>query len=223
MSKLVEFKEWLLEIGEYYGKEITKTVGNLYWEALKGYNMKELREAATRHIKNTERGPFFPKISDIVRMLEGTILDHAQAAWSKVDYAVRHVGVYKSVAFDDPIIHRVIADMGGWPMFGQKRDDEWPFVANEFRQRYHGLKAKGIDGQYPPYLPGNTELENGGNYDDAWHRERGLPLPTPISIGDSAACRLVISGGSDKPLHHVERIGDITRALLLPAPAMEAA
>lgn len=33
-------------------------------------------------------------------------------AWNKVDKAVRQVGAWTSVMFDDALIHRVISDMG---------------------------------------------------------------------------------------------------------------
>lgn len=112
---------------------------------------------------------------------------------------------------------------GGWPPFGQKTEEDWPFVANEFRQRYHGIKSRGLSGPYPPYLPGNIELENGCKYDPAWYRERGLTAPSPTAIGDKDVAMQVIAGGSNQPIVGIETIGDVTAQLVLPEPAREAA
>ncbi len=57
-------------------------------------------------------------------MLGGSTQDAALAAWSKVDRAVREVGPYQSVAFDDALIHRVLFEMGGWIPLGSKTEDE---------------------------------------------------------------------------------------------------
>lgn len=219
MGKIEEFKIVMLGLGEYYDKTITPTIGNVYWEGLKSFSIEEIKKAITRHIKSPDQGTFFPKISDLVKFISGSSADASQQAWAKVDHAVRHVGVYQSVAFDDAIIHRVIADMGGWPPFGQKTEDEWPFVANEFRQRYHALKARGMDGVlYPPTLPGNAELNNGGKFEAAWYRERGLPAPSPVAIGDKEIVLLIMAGGSNAPMVQIEQIGDITAGLVLPEP-----
>ena len=51
--------------------------------------------------------------ADILRMMQGTSLDSALSAWAKVDKAVRRVGTYETIVFDDEIIHRVIHDMSG--------------------------------------------------------------------------------------------------------------
>lgn len=222
-NKAIEFKGIMLGLGEYYSREITKTLGNLYWEGLKEYSIEEISSAVTRHIKSPDQGVFFPKIADLIKVLSGTSADAAQVAWSKVDHAIRRVGSYQSVAFDDAIIHRVIADMGGWPPFGQKTEEEWPFIANEFRQRYRGILVQGMNGlHYPPILPGTQELENSA-YDEEWYKSRGLKKPTPVAIGITENVVKVIAGGNSAPLIQVEQIGSITGNMCLPEPNHEAA
>src|SRR5690606_37498796 len=104
----------------------------LWWGNLREYELSAVRQGMHRHMQNPDSGCYMPKPSDIIKMMSGSTQDSAMIAWSKVDKALRQVGTYSSVVFDDPVIHRVIHDMGGWVSLGVKNDKEWPFVANEF-------------------------------------------------------------------------------------------
>jgi hypothetical protein len=95
-----------------------------------------------------------------VKLIGGTTIDTALEAWSAVDNAVRTVGTYRSVAFADPIIHKVIQDMGGWVALGNKKEDEWPFVAKEFQTRYRGIKTTGQPVDAPAQLTGIAAQQN---------------------------------------------------------------
>lgn len=206
-----DFGDALLLSGELMGKEVSTAAVIMFVRIMEGeMSFREAKKALDMHLRTPEReGTFFPKPADLIRIIKGTGADHAQLAWSKVESAVRHVGTYKSVVFDDAIIHRVLADMGGWPMLGQKTEDELPFVANEFRARYHALKSRGMDGVvYPPSMPGYAELTS-GNYDQHWYAERGLSAPTPVMIGDPQKAQRVITGGSTTPAIEFSRVGDV--------------
>jgi len=139
---------------QLYGKEISRTTIRLWWTALEAYDLAATRQGLSRHMQNPDTGQFMPKPADIVRMLGGTTQDGALLAWSKVDRAVRSIGPYETVAFDDPIIHAVITDMGGWMALGSKTEHEWPFVAREFENRYRGYRLGGGASDYPPTLAG---------------------------------------------------------------------
>jgi len=137
-----EFAGMMVSIGEYYGREISDGLMGMYWQGLQHYDLAAVRDAMNRHVANPDSGQFMPKIADISKMLAGTTQDAALRAWAKVDQAVRRVGTYRDVAFDDPLIHRVLHDMGGWVAMGSKTEDEWPFVAKEFENRYRGFRAR---------------------------------------------------------------------------------
>jgi hypothetical protein len=114
------FCELLGVVSEQYGKPISEGAKILYWQGLLDFEFSAVQQALYRHIRNPDNGMFMPKIADIVRMLQGSTQDSALAAWAKVDQAVRKVGTQVSVAFDDPLIHKVLQDMGGWLGLGQK-------------------------------------------------------------------------------------------------------
>lgn len=193
-----KFRNGLVGVYGFYDKEINEFSLELWWNALKIFDLAAVIQAFNRHVVNTESGKWLPKPADIVRMLQGSSQDAALVAWSKVDYAVRHHGPYVDVAFPDELIHRVLHDMGGWILLGQKNEDEWPFVAKEFENRYRGFRERSEIPEYPSILIGIA---------NAYNRSKGLPLDPCVMIGDEAACRRVIAGGTDKPLIGFKQAG----------------
>jgi hypothetical protein len=132
----------------------------IWFEALRQYDLKAVKDALARHLLNPDNGQFLPKPADVVKLIGGTTVDSALEAWSLVDKAVRSVGTYQSVQFADQIIHKVIQDMGGWVHLGKKEEDEWAFVAKEFQTRYRGLKTTGAPIDAPQVLTGITDQQN---------------------------------------------------------------
>lgn len=198
------FASCLLAASELYGKPIGDAVSAVWWDALQRFDIAAVESAFRRHFGSPDSGQFMPKPADIVRMVDGTSVDAAQVAWSKVDKAVRHVGPYASVAFDDPIVHRVLQDMGGWIALGTRTDDEWPFIANEFRTRYHGYRSRAEAPDYPPRLAGIAEADS---------TRRGLTAQPEVTlIGDAIKAKAVMAGGNAKPAIGMTRIADITQA-----------
>lgn len=194
-----DFVDIIQVVGEQYGKKLSGGVMALYWQGLQDYDLVAVRDALGRHLRNTDNGQFMPKIADIIRMLQGSSQDCAFSAWTKVDKAVRHVGPYDSVVFDDPLIHRVLNDMGGWLVLCDKTDDDWPFIAKEFENRYRGFKSRNEKVEYPAKLIGIFEKENSA---------KGLDVAQPLLIGDATKAQQVLLGGGDGA-----RMLGITRAV----------
>ncbi len=191
------FVDILQVVAEQYGKRLSDGLIALYWQGLKDYDFAAVRDALGRHIRNPDSGMFMPKIADVVKMLQGSTQDSALIAWAKVDKAVRQVGTYLDVVFDDPLIHRVIHDMGGWIALGTKTEDEWPFVAREFENRYRGFKARGEVPEYPSRLVGVAGSHN---------EREGFAAAMPVLIGNASAAQLVLEGGNNKPLVGITRM-----------------
>jgi hypothetical protein len=189
-TDLIPFMEMLDATAEQYGKTLSDGLKELYWNGLKGYDFAAVQSAFGRHIANPDTGMFMPKIADIVKMLQGSSQDSAYAAWTRVDKAIRSVGTYATVIFDDPLIHRTISDMGGWIAIGSKKESDWPFVAKEFETRYRGMKQLNVPMEYPSQLIGVEEMQNG---------QQGFRSAPPVLIGNPEKCRLIASKGSDNP------------------------
>lgn len=156
-----KFQALMYGIGEYYNREISEMLMEIYWEGLKQHEYEAVSRAAQLHMKNPEGGQFFPKLGDFNRHLTGSNQDKALQAWAKVDKAVRTIGPYRSVVFDDPVIHAVIADMGGWIGLGNcSEETEWPFRQNEFAKRYRGIMDRGGVESYLAKLTGIADMHN---------------------------------------------------------------
>jgi hypothetical protein len=185
------FVTLLTGIADYYAKEISIGVIGLYWEGLRQYDIEAVEKALWQHTQNPDSGQWMPKIADVTKMLIGRTADQAAIAWTKVDTAVRRVGSYADVVFDDSIIHRVLVDMGGWLSLAMKTEDEWPFIARDFENRYRGYKMRGEVPDYLPVLIGLANAHNG---------KEGMQRLPPVLVGDQELARRVMAGGSDTAL-----------------------
>lgn len=189
-SDFDQFSQILNATADLYGKKMSDMALALWWNAMQQYDLAAVRDGLSRHMQNPDSGQFMPKPADVIKFIGGSTQDAALLAWAKVDRAVRSVGTYQTVVFDDLIIHAVVSDMGGWVSLGNKTEDEWPFVAREFENRYRGYRTQGGAQEYPRVLVGMYETQNSRN---------GFMTEPPVMIGDAGAAKQVLSGGSDKP------------------------
>ncbi len=80
-----EFLEALVMVGEIYdqsAQQVTKK-GPIYWEALKHRSIGEVKQAMNNHVRDTNRGRFFPKPADIEAQMQSIELwPDAEEAWA---------------------------------------------------------------------------------------------------------------------------------------------
>lgn len=176
------------DVYNFYRQDFSEFAGAIWINAMAAFDLAAVSDAISRHVMNPDTGQFCPKPADIVKMLAGRSVDSAQVAWSKINSAIRSIGTYASVCFDDPIIHRVIDDMGGWIILGSKSEDEWPFVAKEFITRYQGYILRSERPEYPRRLVGMVEMQNA---------PAGFRYDHPRLIGDQEKAQKVLNGGYD--------------------------
>lgn len=188
LNEKTGFAKMITAVAELYGKKISATLLSIYWAALERFTFADIRQAFTQHVNNPEVGQFMPKPADIVRYLEGDAETHALQAWAKVESAIRHVGSYDSVVFDDPIIHVVIYNMGGWKKICATSSQEMSFKINEFIKRYRANLRKPPT-EYPKQLTGTFGHVNqlrGYSEDDK---------RVPVMIGDEQLALRILSEG----------------------------
>lgn len=217
VEELGEFREFLTEALSFWAVQVSEFSLSVWWQALRPYDIAAVRMAFSRHAMNPDGGQFAPKPADVVRMLGGTSQDAALRAWAKVDQAVRHIGPYADVAFDDALIHRVLHDMGGWIAIGMKSESEWPFVAKEFENRYRGYRMRSECPEYPAVMIGMANAHN---------RKGGFVCELPRLVGEVEQCQAVLAGGTDKPLigfTHISEIGQASKPELRVISSRESA
>lgn len=198
-----KFVELLQGVHDFYGKDLSEFALGVWVQACQAFTLDQCRKAFTAHTMDAERGAFMPKPSDIVRALHGTVADRSLVAWGKVMDAMRLVGAYSSVAFDDPAIHCAIEDMGGWPKVCREPLDALPHTQRRFCDAHRAYTTRGAS-EYPRHLPGVHELEN---------RTGGYRVAPPVLIGNPEAARQVLLLGGDGKKHQVTRLAGAATAL----------
>lgn len=176
---------------DLYGKSLAPGAMELAFNALVRYDLSAITRALTAHVNDPDSGQYPPKPADIVRLIDGRKDDRAKAAWTKVEHAARRIGQYDTVVFDDPIIHAVIEEMGGWIDTCMTGENELPFKAREFEKRYQGYLLRGGVGSHAKQLTGRTDQVNHAT----GHIDR---KEVPVMVGDADRAKLVYErGGSD--------------------------
>jgi len=202
-SDFAEFSQLLTDVMAYYGKDTSKFMIGLWWQACENFDLSQVKKALNTHAMDAERGAFAPKVSDVVRALQGTKTDRSAVAWGKVLSAISAIGAYQDVIFDDAAIHAAIADCGGWIKVCRGDMDELSYLQHRFCQSYKAYVERGGDFDYPRQLSGDRSP-------DSEYQKRGLPPPRPAIVGNPAiAARVMAQGGTGgaaitfKPLQDV--------------------
>lgn len=187
-EELFPFKSLLTDVMAYYGKDCSEFTLTVWWGALQGFELEQVSRALQRHATDPERGQFAPKVADIVRVLQGTTTDRAAIAWGKVHDAMGRVGAYSDVVFDDPAIHAVVEDLGGWPKVCRWPTDELSYLQHRFQTSHKAYTERG-QFEYQRRLAGDRSP-------DSEYEKIGLQPPKPALVGNPDTCRAVYHGGS---------------------------
>ena len=189
-SEKREFIKLMIKVGATYDRAVSSVLMGVYWRILRDFELIDIRYAFKAHCRHPDEGRFFPKPSDIVRLLEGSPESRALIAWTTMEMSMGRVGRYQSVVFEDPLIHAVIEDMGGWIKLCEQSLKELPFTALDFQKRYRAFVT------YPPrrhprYLVGICEGDNTKN---------GYAIAPPMLIGNQQKAIAVLQSGGGKRL-----------------------
>ena len=167
-----DFAKIMQPVSELYGKNLTPEALNLWFGLLKEYSIEEIQNAFSWYIQTESR---MPLPADILKILRGSEEDLALAALIKVETAMSRHGSYATVVFDDPVIHAVIDELGGWIRCCHVTESEFPWWKREFRERYKHHARYGLPPRLPATLMGIID-------------ERNLPLgkqpQKPVVIGN---------------------------------------
>ena len=183
-----EFAQLVTHVHAYYRQDCSPFVLSVWWAACERFDMEQVRRAMTAHASDPDAGRFCPKVADVVRVLAGTATDRAALAWGKTLEAMSSVGAYQDVVFDDPAIHAVVEDLGGWPKLCRTEAKELGYVQHRFCEAHRAYTGRGTFA-YPRRLLGDRSPDHD-------YARRGLPPPKPALIGDPVRAEQVFAGGS---------------------------
>lgn len=213
------FARLIADVLGFYGQTPSVFALGVWWQACQAYDLDAVQAAFGRHAMDPERGQWAPKPADLVRQLQGSADDRAAMAWSLVLGACNRIGAYADVAFDDPIIHAVVADLGGWPTLCRTETAALSYTQHRFVTAYRAYAHRGAPALYPPVLHGDRSP-------DETYLARGLPPPRPVLVGDPARARGVMAGGtagSNQLYTLADAVDSATRLLGAPQAAQDGA
>lgn len=164
-------------LAENFSANVSPALVALWFRELSPHALEDVL-CAFRGVVRQRRYTKMPTLADVLDQLGGNVEDRAQIAAARVLEAVRHHGAYRSVAFDDPVIHAVIVQVyGGWVRLCAMDDDQARFFGPQFARAYVSYARSGA-ARYG-HLVGIQESENrmGGHVDR---------VDPPVLIGDRA-------------------------------------
>lgn len=168
-----EFFKNLTGMAELYDKKLSDALIGIYWEALKDIPFNEFLNAINRLVLTAK---FFPKPVEFRSQLVPDISAQAAIAYGKLEDAFYKHGVYASVWFDDPVIHAVVDNLGGWPVYCDTSDEGLTWYRKDFEKQYTNLAPMVLSGKLRP----PTVLHGLFAVDD--HATESAK--TPVIIGD---------------------------------------
>lgn len=202
-----------------YNETLTKQSAGVWLASLMRFDIGDIKHAFNVYIQTSERGHFSPKPSDIVNTITGGNADVAKVAWSLVERSIRSIGGDRTVIFQDPLIHKVIYDLGGWAkVCGIETERDLSFFANDFENRYKGYMNRGVLPKYPNRLVGRAENSL---------RDHGLDWRSQLDlVGGLDECIAVFNGGvkpeSISELAYNQSAGSLARAFVANKAKQEA-
>jgi hypothetical protein len=181
-SKAEVLKECFTLLVSEYGDKLTEQQKagkkELFKKIIGVYPIDKIKEMTMRMIKNRVYANF-PKIAEMVEIIEGNPEVEAETAWLELKEKIFKEGGYQSVTFKNPVIMSVVEDaLGGWVKVCDTLSENMKWLKIDFMRYYPIMKERG---DHPKELTGIFEIENNrmGYNNDIVKR-----LEEPEKIGD---------------------------------------
>ncbi len=183
MKNIQKFSNSMTLLGELFDRKISQAMIDAYWTVLKPFDDQAYENAFNRLIATSK---FFPRPADFIELLVVNNADRSEVEATRVLKAIKTLGAYQSVKFDDPITSAVIQDsFGGWiKLCGELTEAKESWFIKDFVRAYQAFAKQGIthDGQ----LAGIIERDNAAvGYED------NLPKALPACPSHERKLRLL--------------------------------
>lgn len=157
------FRNRLVGLAEVFDVKLSPQRTALYFEALRDLPLERVVIAMNQTLQTAK---FFPRPAEIRALAVGDSETAEEAAWMAFRAAMKTIGSYSSVSFDDAALgETVMAMFGSWPAacVAEFSSEMWAAKRKEFGRVYRVCAGRKLDGAR--YLPGLCEQANGGRED----------------------------------------------------------
>ena len=187
------FAEIMLGVAENFSAEISEPGMEMRYQALQNLSIDEVQAAAMEIIKSRK----FTKMPTVAEFLqytgEGSIEDKALVEAAKVLKAIKTIGPYNSVVFDDATTQAVISQVfGGWvQMCGDLTVDDEKWFQKDFAKAWAAYRRQRIE--LRGHMMGIAESENLSLGYDEW-------IEPPQIVGNASKALQISQGvGKESP------------------------
>jgi hypothetical protein len=146
----------MVKAAEIHREQLSEARIVAYFEILAKCELDDLRDAFKAHSRSCK---FFPKPSELIELIEGSLEDQAELAWMDVRKVIRGEAQLQVVAHSDPAITPAVYSVfGGWLEAQQVRTDDLPFRRRDFIRCYRTMATRQRDTGIPAtQLPASAE------------------------------------------------------------------
>jgi hypothetical protein len=148
---------------EVFDRQPTQFLLSAYYSVLQDLSGEDF-DVSVHSVLESHRFAKMPLPAEIKDQIRGASQDAAIVALDKLERAMARQGAYRSVMFDDRLIHAVVSSLGGWPKLCQMEMEEWKWVRKDFERLYKAFSSQ-PEGRLviPDHLPGIAEISNEAN------------------------------------------------------------
>lgn len=126
------------------GKTLNPLLYKIYYDSLSNFSIEEIETAFS---KATMGLKWFPKPVELIEYITGTDKCNGDVQATNVLQAIKRIGAYESVNFNDTVTHAVINRVfSGWVKMCnelQEKDEKW--FLKDFASYYKSFKSQGIE------------------------------------------------------------------------------
>ena len=138
-----------------YREKVGKGTSRSYWDNLKDYDDKVIKDVTIKCVRELK---YFPKISEIIKAIEGGPEEEAELALKCLLDKIDDEGYYNSVSFPKyPAIGLIVERCGGWARVCDMTIIELEWFKKDFIRLYPIMKKWG---DHPKELAGQFEIDN---------------------------------------------------------------
>jgi hypothetical protein len=173
-------------MGALYEKHPESAVIEIYFRALEKFTIDEVEKGISKACSTCK---FFPKPVELIDCITGgtgSLADKAMVEACRVLEAIKSVGTYTTVCFDDAVTQAVIIQQfGGWAKFGDMLVENEKWFLKDFAAAYQAFSRQNV--RHYGALPG---ISQGQNALTGVERDE-----KPVIIGDVEKAKVIHSQG----------------------------
>jgi len=170
----------------------------MWIDALSDLTAEQVQSALRRFNREGNEFPTPAAVRKFAGDGEASIDDRALVAWASVRRAIRSVGAYESVDFDDRIINATIRNLGGWEVLCEITAADATWREKEFIAAYKAIIRTGIGDSAPLHgISAKTNGRLGVNRHSIRRIATGLAQhPIAARLGERKSARLETSSAA---------------------------